>query len=93
MTRDERLALHREWQAVLAEQLLPLLQPKGKGLAALRLFYILEEPDGHQSAGQLGVTPDGRQQEATQLVRSILRILGDPEGTSEERRVDRPGKT
>jgi len=82
MDRDKLLKEHNEWHAVLRDQLVPLLAEdteKGKGLLAIRTFYVMRNEAGEVTAGQVGITPEGCFDHASNLIGGILAMLADAE--------------
>jgi hypothetical protein len=77
-TEKEIMALNKLWSTALGEALAPLISEDDKqGLQVLRVFYAFKAKDGQFAAGQLGVTPEDRQEDGVKLIASILTILSD----------------
>jgi hypothetical protein len=91
MTEEEILAMHRQFHTLLADQLGPLMSQDGqKGVVCMRVFYALATGEGAKnvSAGQAGLTQEGHQATAIELIRKIPMILIDPDGNREMRVIE-----
>ena len=95
MKHDDVLKLHAEWQRAIFDQLQPLLADPGKkGLAVMRVFYVMVPEDGGEpSAGQIGLTPQGSEKMAIRLARALHAILTDKEQNHRVEAVEVTGKS
>jgi hypothetical protein len=91
MSREKLLAAYKQWQLAIKDALAPLLsKDKKAGITAMRVFYVTHDGTGSATAGQAGITLEGCEPDAIDLVRSIMMLLADVEGNRSVERHEVP---
>lgn len=77
MTDEERDNDIKRWNTAIGEALTGVFPADGKGLIAVRVFYVIRHPDGTESAGNLGITPDNEMSAGVNLLGALKDLVED----------------
>lgn len=76
------------WTQAIGEAVTGVMSHEGQGLVTARVFFVVRHPDGAESVGNLGITPEDEVDTAARLLAIIEELTHDPENNRTFRTVD-----
>jgi hypothetical protein len=92
MTDEERIKVMEDTNNMFKAVFPPLLSTGRSGIVAIRTFYVVAHGDGTFSAGNIGATVEGNEDQAIKLIGTIATLLADPQGNRTIEKIEAPPK-